>query len=131
LNKQYGLAQGFDSYDDIVTDAGNRENQYEAQRTAEQFNASLFRGLDARPEGRFFLWVHYYDPHLPYQPPESPSRKLEGSGYAREISYVDSCLGDLFGRLRKDGLLDRSILVVVGDHGESLGEHREISHGVF
>src|SRR4029079_7573079 len=55
----------------------------------------------------------------------------EGSGYAREISYVDSCLGDLFRRLRKDGLLDRSILVVVGDHGESLGEHREISHGVF
>ena len=104
---------------------------YEAQRTADEVNAAALRWLDNRPSGRFFLWIHYYDPHLPYSPPETPGRKLAGTGYAREISYVDACLGDLVARLRKDGVLDRSILVVVGDHGESLGEHREISHGVF
>jgi len=75
--------------------------------------------------------VHYYDPHEPYAPPEQPSRTLQGNGYDREISYVDACLGDLIAKLRATGVLDRALLVIVGDHGESLGEHGEKTHGLF
>lgn len=131
LNEHYGTHQGFETYDDIPTERyeGGRDNLYEAQRTAEQVNAQVFDWLGRRPEGRFFVWIHYYDPHLPYTPPNRPG--LAGQGYDREISYVDACFGDLVQRLRQQKLLERSVLVVVGDHGESLGEHRELSHGVF
>jgi arylsulfatase A-like enzyme/cytochrome c-type biogenesis protein CcmH/NrfG len=133
LNRGFGLEKGFDVYDDIPKDryTGGRDILYEAQRTADEVNAAVFRWLDARPQGRLFLWVHYYDPHVPYAPPETPGRTLHGKGYDREISYMDHAFGDLMRRLRREGLLDRSLVVVVGDHGESLGEHRELTHGVF
>lgn len=130
-----GLEQGFDLYDEVPPPAAQRvegvTTLQEAQRTAEEVNASVFAWLENPPAGRFFLWVHYYDPHWPYDPPEGAGRRLEGSGYDREISYVDACLGELVERLESKGLLDRSILVVVGDHGESLGEHGERTHGIF
>ena len=131
LNGGFGTAQGFDTYDDIEGGryAGGSDRTFEAQRTAEEVNQEVFEWLDRRPEGKFFLWVHYYDPHDPYEPPARPG--LSGSGYDREISYVDACVGDLVERLRADGILDSSVLVVVGDHGESLGEHMERTHGVF
>ncbi len=133
LNRGFGTEQGFDTYDDVNVDrfAGGRDQVFEAQRTADEVNAAVFRWLDAKPAGRFFLWVHYYDPHEPYSPPEKPGRALSGSGYDREISYVDACLGDLLRELDRRGLLDRSILAVIGDHGESLGEHGEKTHGIF
>ncbi len=133
MNRQYGTGQGFDHYDDITVNRyqGGRDNLYEAQRTADEVNGRISEWLGRRPDGRLFLWIHYYDPHLPYSPPEKPGRALSGTGYDREISYVDACFGDLLGILGRHGLLDRSLLVVVGDHGESLGEHREISHGIF
>jgi arylsulfatase A-like enzyme/predicted Zn-dependent protease len=133
LNAGYGTEQGFDLYADIPRDrySGGRDQLYEAQRSAEEVNAEAFRWLDTKPDGRFFLWVHYYDPHAPYAPPEKPGRTLHGSGYDREISYLDSCFGDLVDRLRREGILDDVLLVVAGDHGESLGHHGELSHGVF
>ncbi len=133
LNAGYGTEQGFDLYSDIPNDrySGGRDQLYEAQRSAEEVNEEVFRWIEKKPEGRFFLWVHYYDPHAPYAPPESPGRALHGTGYDREISYVDSCFGDLVARLRQRGLLDDILLVVAGDHGESLGHHGELSHGVF
>lgn len=133
LNSGYGMEQGFDTYVDIPKDrySGGRDQLYEAQRSADEVNAEVFRWLDTRQEGRIFLWVHYYDPHAPYEPPEKPGRTLAGTGYDREISYVDACFGDLVDRLTRDGILEDSILVVVGDHGESLGSHGELTHGVF
>ena len=133
LNRQYGTSQGFGTYDDVDVDRyqGGRDVQFEAQRTADDVNARVLDWLDRRKPGRFFAWVHYYDPHLPYAPPESDARTLRGSGYDREISYLDACFGDLVRALRGRGLLDTTIVAVAGDHGESLGEHREVSHGVF
>jgi arylsulfatase A-like enzyme/predicted Zn-dependent protease len=133
LNKEFGLDQGFGTYDDVVVRGlgGGEDQMLEAERTADEVNARVFDWLGRRRPGRFFLWVHYYDPHEPYRPPERPSRVLAGSGYDREISYVDACFGDLIRRLEDDGILDRSILVVAGDHGESLGEHGEDTHGFF
>ena len=133
LNKAFGTAQGFDVYNDVAGDRshGASDSLYEAQRTADQVNAEVFTWLEHRPAGPFFLWVHYYDPHIPYSPPEGRGRMLRGSGYDREISYLDACLGDLVDRLRREGLLDRTLLAIVGDHGESLGEHLEVTHGMF
>ena len=133
LNHGYGLNQGFDHYNDIAGDRyeGGGDRLFEAHRTAQQVNARVFEWLDEPRDGRVFLWVHYYDPHDPYTPPEDSGFALSGAGYDREISYVDFCFGELIDRLERDGILDRSILVVVGDHGESLGEHQELTHGVF
>jgi arylsulfatase A-like enzyme/thioredoxin-like negative regulator of GroEL len=133
LNRGFGIEQGFDRYDDVPVDrfAGGRDQVFEAQRTADEVNAQVFRYLDARRGGRLFLWVHYYDPHEPYAPPERPGRTLAGSGYDREISYVDACVGDLVAKLEERGILDRALLIVAGDHGESLGEHGEKTHGLL
>ena len=135
LNRGYGTEQGFATYDDVPADRfeGGRDQLFEAQRTADEVNARVFEWLDGRKgrDDRMFLWVHYYDPHDPYDPPERDGRTLHGQGYDREISYLDHAFGDLLDRLRADDLLERSILVVVGDHGESLGEHDERTHGIF
>ena len=134
VNRGFGLEQGFDTYDDVGVDRfqGGRDQVFEAQRTADEVNARVFDWLDRRKgSGPVFLWVHYYDPHEPYEPPEKAGRTLEGSGYDREISYVDACFGDLVDRLRAAGLYDRSVVVVAGDHGEGLGEHGERTHGLF
>ncbi len=134
LNRGFGLEQGFDVYDDVAVDryAGGRDQLGSAQRTADEVNARVFAWLDARRgSAPFFLWVHYYDPHDPYAPPEKPGRTLAGTGYEREISYVDACFGELVARLRRAGVLDTSVFVVAGDHGEGLGEHGEATHGLF
>lgn len=133
LNRGFGAEQGFDLYDDVP---GNRFEEgrdriYDAQRTAGAVNGRVLPWLDARRPGeRFFLWVHYYDPHDPYAPPEGEG-PLAGEGYDREISYMDARFGDLLRALEERGLLDRSVLVVAADHGESLGEHGEKTHGIF
>ena len=133
LNRGFGTEQGFDVYDDVAVNryAGGRDQVFEAQRSADEVNARVFPWLDAHRGKRLFLWVHYYDPHEPYAPPERPGRTLHGTGYDREISYVDACLSDLIEKLRATGVLDRSLLVVVSDHGEGLGEHGEKTHGLF
>jgi len=134
LNRGFGVEQGFERFDDVPVDRfqGNRDQLFEAERSADDVNEQVFRWLAERdPDRRFFLWVHYYDPHDPYDPPEREGRKLHGTGYDREISYVDACFGDLVGRLEEVDLLDSTILVVAGDHGESLGDHGESTHGVF
>lgn len=133
LDASFGLDQGFDAYSGIASDGSEADflRPSSLQRTADAVNRSFFEWLDAEPARRFFAWVHYYDPHSPYAPPESTGLRLEGSGYDREISFVDGCFGELVEGLRRRGVLDRTILVVVGDHGESLGSHGEKTHGIF
>jgi arylsulfatase A-like enzyme/predicted Zn-dependent protease len=133
LNRGFGLEQGFGTFDDVPVNRfqGGEDQLYRAERTADQVNRAVFEWLPRHRAGRRFLWVHYYDPHDPYEPPEKPGRRLRGSGYEREISYVDACFGELIDRLDREGWLDQSILVVAGDHGESLGEHGERTHGLF
>jgi arylsulfatase A-like enzyme/Flp pilus assembly protein TadD len=133
LNRGFGTEQGFAVYDDVDVDryAGGRDQVFEAERSADEVNARVVPWIEAHREKRFFLWVHYFDPHEPYAPPEIPGRTLHGTGYDREISYVDACLGNLIEKLRAAGMLDRAVLIVVGDHGEGLGEHGEKTHGVF
>lgn len=133
LNRGFGTEQGFTTYDDIDVNrfAGGRDQVFEAQRSADDVNARVFPWLAAHAGQRVFLWVHYYDAHEPYAPPESARRALAGEGYDREISYLDACLGDLVSELRAKGFLDGALLAIVGDHGESLGEHGEKTHGLL
>lgn len=133
LDERFGLNQGFTLYDGVGQDttAIPEKDLFQVERSAEEVNAAVFNWLDQRPPGRFFAWVHYYDPHKPYAPPAETTFALEGEGYDREISYVDASLGALLANLRARDLAGKTVVLVVGDHGESLGEHREQTHGVF
>ncbi len=122
LNRQFGVAQGFDAYDDDFID----------ERNGPQTAARALRWLARRDERRpFFAWVHFFDPHTPWTPPR-PYRDLAlPSGYDQEIAAADGALGSLLAWLERAGLAARTIVVVVGDHGEGLGDHGEIEHGLF
>jgi len=103
----------------------------ETQRKADQVCDDALALLRERAQQKFFVWAHFYDPHLPYAPPppfdaEYPNRKYDG-----EIAYVDHIIGRLLDLLKAKGLLDRTLIVVAGDHGEALGEKKEIDHGLF
>jgi choline-sulfatase len=133
LDASFGLDQGFDTYSGVASSSADANflRPSTLQRTADAVNRPFFEWLDAQKGARFFAWVHYYDAHYPYAPPESPGVQLSGTGYDREISYVDHYFGELVSHLRERGLLDRTLLVVIGDHGESLGAHGESAHGLF
>jgi arylsulfatase A-like enzyme len=133
LDASFGLDQGFQTYSGVDTDGASADFLRPAsmQRTADAVNQSFFEWLDSFTEGRFFAWVHYYDPHHPYSPPELAGVDLQGTGYDREISFVDHQFGQLIAGLEQRRILDRTLLVVIGDHGESLGDHGENTHGIF
>lgn len=133
LDASFGLDQGFETYSGVSASSADADflRPSALQRTADSVNASFFPWVDSLNGARFFAWVHYYDAHFPYAPPEVPGVRLDGTGYDREISYVDHCFGQLMAHLRERELLDRTLVVVAGDHGESLGSHGEKTHGLF
>ena len=129
LDSQFGLDQGFDLYDDRFKNPEPLAG-YEPQRRAEQVAGAAAAWLERNAGKKFFVWVHYYDPHLPYSPP-APFDKAYASPYDGEVAYTDVYVGKLVELLRKKGLGDRTLIVVAGDHGEGLGEHGEDTHGIF
>src|SRR5207244_1924431 len=86
----------------------------------------------ARPDDpRLFAWLHIFDPHSPYEAPPEFAAAHPGEPYDAEVAYTDAALGRFFDGLRSLGLLDRSLILIVADHGESLGDHGERTHGTF
>ena len=132
LDSKWGLAQGFDMYYDKF-DLGKFEkiSLDSVQRPANEVVDEALKWLEANKGKKFFTWVHLYDPHSPYQPPEPFKSGYAKNPYAGEIAFADSQLARLWTWLEGAGLVDTSILVFAGDHGESLGEHRESTHGFF
>ncbi|MGB6369259.1 MAG: sulfatase-like hydrolase/transferase [Thermoanaerobaculia bacterium] len=132
LDRRFGLAQGFDLYDDRTwSDVSMLEN-LEAERNAGAVLAVFKRWLDERGESSpFFAWVHFYDPHAPYEPPEPYRSRYADDPYAGEIVYTDDIVGRLVAELESKGLGRRTIVAVVGDHGEGLGEHAEGTHSLL
>ncbi|MGB2715241.1 MAG: sulfatase [Vicinamibacterales bacterium] len=123
-----GLAQGFHVYRSASPDGAVSGARF--QRRADAVVTDAMDWLRTIPQSeRFFLWVHLYDPHRPYDPPE-PFRSKYLDPYVGEIAYADSQIGRLIDALERRKQFDRTIVVVVGDHGESLGEHGERDHGV-
>jgi arylsulfatase A-like enzyme/thioredoxin-like negative regulator of GroEL len=135
LDGRWGLAQGFDRYDDRFD--LRRFKQIDlgtVQRPGNEVVDSALDWLETKSGSPFFAWVHLYDPHLPYSPPE-PYASEYGAGmvglYDGEIAFMDSQIGRLLAWLETKGLARKTILVLVGDHGEGLGEHGEYAHGFF
>lgn len=129
LDARYGLNQGFDLYDDSVDTQVGSEHGALSERTASRVTNAALHWLGHREEDApFFLWVHYFDAHYPYEPPMPYGVTFRNAPYDGEIAYLDGHLGRLLDRLKADALWERTVVVVVGDHGESLWEHGESAH---
>lgn len=137
LSSDFGIGQGFDRYDEPRSDQPiaprGKELQRRAilQRPAEEVTDRALEFLEEDLGEPFFLWAHYYDPHAEYEPPEPFASRFVGRPYDGEIAYMDREIGRLVDDLRRRGLLDDTLLVVTADHGESLDEHGENTHGLF
>jgi arylsulfatase A-like enzyme/Flp pilus assembly protein TadD len=127
LDRRFGLAQGFDVYDDEMRRTSPDQPSELAERPAEEVVTRALAFLEAHPEGPTFAWVHVYDPHLPHAAPAPFAEQYPGRGYDAEVAYTDAALGPLLAAL--DG--ERTAVLVVGDHGEGLGDHGESSHTLF
>jgi arylsulfatase A-like enzyme/Flp pilus assembly protein TadD len=134
LDARFGLARGFDEYDDRLPHADRTSFNVVERRAEDVLNRAERWILESRPDshapgGPWFAWVHLFDPHAPYDAP--PAYRTGRSPYDAEIAYADAMLGRFLDHLRAAGALDRTLIVVTADHGESLGEHGEQTHGLF
>ena len=128
LTKRFGLTPGFDVYDDHIPELEGDISFTMPERRADEVVGRAVEWIGKTPS-RFFSWVHVFDPHSPYKPPADLAATYAAQPYDGEVAFVDRALGPLFDRL---ATLPRPTLVVVtSDHGESLGEHGEMTHGMF
>ena len=129
-----GLSSGFDLYDDAIAAAPNpdlaeRDGAVTAQRALDWVKGRAgASGSSGKP---FFLFLHLYEPHTPYAPPEPFASRYRGAPYDGEIAAADSIVGTFLDALKKEGIYDRAVIVLLSDHGEGLGEHGEEQHGFF
>jgi arylsulfatase A-like enzyme/Flp pilus assembly protein TadD len=132
LDRSWGLARGFDFYDDTFAPEAflNRDLGLVDRRAGESVDHAI-AWLTKSSRRPFFFWLHLYDPHSPYDPPEPYRSQYQSHPYDGEIAYADHELGRLIAWLRRNQLYDRSMILFLSDHGESLGEHGEHEHGFF
>jgi arylsulfatase A-like enzyme/Flp pilus assembly protein TadD len=128
LDQRFGLNAGFDTYDDRIGETGSTVDFALPERRADVVVGSALAWIGVQPS-KWFGWVHVFDPHAPYEPPEEFARRYPGDPYAGEIAWTDYALGPLFDRLAS--LPRRTLVIVTADHGESLGDHGELTHGIF
>ncbi|MEW6363099.1 MAG: sulfatase-like hydrolase/transferase [Acidobacteriota bacterium] len=126
LNKRFGLGQGFGVYDDRPESQSAPAHAYLERRAELTVQAAMDWVLEQR--GRFFLFLHLFDPHAPYLGHPGFEHLAPYDG---EIAYADRHIGRLLDMLRSKGLYERSLIILTSDHGESLGEHGEKTHGIF
>jgi arylsulfatase A-like enzyme/Tfp pilus assembly protein PilF len=129
LDSRFGLSQGFDLYDESYS-SGKAPEHAPPERTAEEVLEAAKDWLSEQ-EGKWFCWIHIWDPHAPYSPPEPFRQKFKNDLYSGEVAYVDSELGKLFDYLGQREMLSNTLVVLTADHGESLGEHGEATHSYF
>ncbi|MFZ9034351.1 MAG: sulfatase-like hydrolase/transferase [Anaerohalosphaeraceae bacterium] len=127
LDSRFGLDQGFDSYSDEFEE---KLDSHISQRRGEESTKHAISWIDKNRDNPFFLFLHYYDPHAPYDPPEPFKSKILHPYFA-EIAYTDHCIGQVIDRLKALGLYESTLIVVTADHGEMFGEHKEQTHGYF
>ena len=129
LDSRFGLKRGFDVYDETLENRCSSE-QFYRERTAEAVVVSCLRWLDGR-DAPWFAWVHCFDPHHPYEPPEPFLSQYKDRLYDGEAAYADFALKKLFDAIEGQGWSGNTVIVLTGDHGESLGQHGEDTHGFF
>src|SRR5262249_40860886 len=118
-----GLDRGFDFYDNFPEHPQTKSRWGRVERRAADVVQRAETWLGSHAAGPHFIWLHLYDPHDPYEPPDGFAEKYKGRPYDGEIAYTDSILGGFIDYLKRTGRYDNSIIAVVGDHGEGLGEH--------
>jgi arylsulfatase A-like enzyme/Tfp pilus assembly protein PilF len=132
LDSKWGLDKGFDTYaDDFDLSKYRAISLGDVSRPGSQVADRALGWLNEHAGQRFFAWLHFYDPHTPYDAPEPYKSQYANRPYLGEIAYMDAQVGRVLQWLQDRGLADRTIVVAMGDHGEGLGEHREASHGFF
>ena len=132
LDSRWGLNQGFDYYfDNFDLSRFEKISLGSIQRPANEVVDQALAWLADNKDKKFFTWIHLYDPHTPYEPPPPYDQEYPSRPYLGEIAFADSQIGRLWEFLEANGLLDSTFLVLAGDHGESLGQHEEITHGFF
>jgi arylsulfatase A-like enzyme/Flp pilus assembly protein TadD len=130
LDSRFGLAQGFDIYDDHYGSQSARKNKYYIERTAEEV-VDLALDWVKKQKAPWFLWVHCFDPHFPYEPPEPYSTQYKSDPYSGEVAYVDSVLEQITDFTLTGEVKNNTIIIFTGDHAESLNEHGEPTHAYF
>ncbi len=141
LDSQFGLDQGFDHYNDELEDAQASFGANE--RRAGETSRLAIDWIDGHYKENMFLFLHFYDPHMDYEPPEPydsmftssslamPSAIKQFGLYLGEVAYADHCIARVIDKLKSLGIYDSTLIIVTADHGEMLGEHEEITHGYF
>jgi arylsulfatase A-like enzyme len=131
LAPEFGLAQGFEVYDAPPTPADVDEH-LAASRPGKEIAARATAWLAQRdPDRPFFLWLHFYDPHFPYDPPREFLARAGGDPYLGEVAAMDAAIGTVLAELEREGLYEHTLIVAAADHGESRGRHGEETHGAF
>ncbi|MCF7957690.1 MAG: sulfatase-like hydrolase/transferase [Phycisphaerae bacterium] len=125
LNSSFGLDRGFDTYGDEFA------RKDDSERRGEEVNREAFSWLEEQKDNPVFLFLHYYDAHTTYDPPEPFASTFKESPYAGEIAYADHCIGEVIAKLKQLGMYESTLIIVTGDHGEMLGEHGETDHMYF
>ncbi|UCC40129.1 MAG: sulfatase-like hydrolase/transferase [Candidatus Aminicenantes bacterium] len=131
LDSRFGLDNGFDVYDDLYGSKNIVRDLSFIERKAEEVNNRATEWIVQNKAKKFFVWVHYFDPHTPYDPPTPYSRTYANREYDGEIAYTDSVIGNLIEKLEYLRLIDHTLIVLTSDHGEGLGDHNETTHGIF
>jgi len=137
LDVRFGLARGFEVYDDRYGKGAERRAFREPERPGPETVRAAVDWIhrveqEARGSGApWFAWVHLYEPHFPYAPPEPFATRYRRAPYLGEVSAADAALGPLLSPILEQGAAARTLVVVTGDHGESLGDHGELTHGLF
>jgi len=128
VDSRFGLDQGFDVYnDDLLIGIKG----YNSERRAEEVFEDFSEWFHKNTADQFFCWLHFFDPHDPYDPPEPFRSEYESDKYLGEIAYVDLYVGKVVDLLKAKRILEKTLIVIVGDHGEAFGEHEEFGHQIF
>jgi arylsulfatase A-like enzyme/Tfp pilus assembly protein PilF len=140
VTARFGINQGFGFFDDHLTAMfedylGNiavpKKRLFFDERRAAEVNDAILPWLEANADGPFFAWVHYFDPHQPFEPAPPFDQLYADDPYDGEIAYADASLGYLLARLERLGVMDRTLVIMTADHGEGLSEHNEVTHAML
>jgi len=131
LDPQFGLSQGFDSYNHKFIESIAGRADLGTERLGDETSRFACEYLEQHKDESFFLFLHYFDPHTYYSPPEPFATEYRDDLYSGEIAYTDYCLADVIDKLKELNLYESALIILVSDHGEGLGEHGESEHGYF
>lgn len=131
LDSRFGLDKGFDLYDDNYGEKSAPGIFYFTERPADKVVSSAINWLKNNLSQKWFIFLHLFDPHQPYNPPSTFKEKFKDDLYSGEVAFADHSLKALFDYLKNNKLEENTLIIITADHGEGLGEHEENTHGYF